>query len=116
MATQRIVTGAHYGLRDWLAQRVTALVLLVYTLLLLVALAIGPPLEYGVWAGLFASTWMKVSTLVAMLALIYHTWVGMRDIYMDYLKQAAVRLLAQAATIVVLIGYAFWAVVILWRV
>jgi succinate dehydrogenase / fumarate reductase membrane anchor subunit len=116
MTTPRIVVGAHYGLRDWLAQRVTAVVLLVYTVVLLGAVLLADELTYGTWAGLFASVWMKVATLLAVLALIWHAWVGVRDIYMDYVKPTGVRLLLQVGTVVALIGYALWAVIILWRV
>jgi succinate dehydrogenase / fumarate reductase membrane anchor subunit len=116
MTTRRIVVGAHYGLRDWLAQRVSAVVLLVYTVVLLGAVLFTPDLGYGTWAGLFASVWMKVATLLAVIALIWHAWVGVRDIYMDYVKPTGVRLVLQVATVVALIGYAIWAVIILWRV
>ncbi len=116
MTTKRIVVGAHYGLRDWLVQRVTAVVMAVYTIVLLLALLFTPELNYGTWAGLFASSWMKVLTLLALIALVWHVWVGVRDIYMDYVKPTAVRLFLQVATIVALVGYACWAVIILWRV
>jgi len=116
MTTRRIVVGAHYGLKDWLAQRITAIVLALYTVVLLVALLFLPELNYGSWAGLFASSWMKVLTLVALIALVWHAWIGVRDIYMDYLKSTAARLFLQVATIVALVGYACWAVIILWRV
>jgi len=33
---KRLVVGAHYGLRDWLAQRATAIVMAVFTIVLLV--------------------------------------------------------------------------------
>ncbi len=116
MATSRIVVGARYGLRDWLAQRVTGVLLLVYTVVLACAIVQAPELDYGSWAGLFVPTWMKVATLVAVLALIWHAWVGVRDIFMDYVKPTMVRLALQVGTIVLLIAYAFWAVIILWRV
>lgn len=116
MTTQRIVVGAHYGLKDWLAQRLTGLIMAVYTLVLLVSLMLVPELNYGTWAGLFASTWMKVLTLLALLSLFWHAWIGVRDIYMDYIKPTAVRLTLQVVTILVLVAYAFWAVIILWRV
>jgi succinate dehydrogenase / fumarate reductase membrane anchor subunit len=116
MTTSRIVVGAHYGLRDWLAQRVTAVVLLAYTLLLLGAVVFTAELDYGTWAGLFSSAWMKVATLLAVISLIWHAWVGVRDIYMDYVKPTGVRLVLQVATVLALVGYAFWAVIILWRV
>jgi succinate dehydrogenase / fumarate reductase membrane anchor subunit len=116
MTTRRIVTGAHYGLRDWLAQRVTAVVLLVYTVVLLGAIMLTPELSYGVWADMFSQSWLKVATLLAIVALSWHAWVGVRDIYMDYIKPTGVRLFLQVATVLALVGYACWAVIILWRV
>jgi len=116
MAQQRIVVGAHYGLKDWLAQRITAVVMAVYTVVLLVSLMFVPELNYGTWAGLFASPWMKVLTLLALAALMWHAWIGVRDIFMDYIKPTGVRLFLQVASIVALAGYAWWAVIILWRV
>ena len=35
---------------------------------------------------------MKVLTFVTVIALLYHVWVGMRDIWMDYVKPVGVRL------------------------
>ncbi|MGE3927747.1 MAG: succinate dehydrogenase, hydrophobic membrane anchor protein [Lautropia sp.] len=116
MTTKRIVTGAHYGLRDWLGQRVTAVILTVYSLYLLFTVLTVPRLEFRTWAGLFLSPFMKVATLLAMLALIYHAWVGIRDVYMDYIRPTMIRLLLEVLTILLLIGYACWTAVILWRV
>ncbi len=116
MTTQRIVVGAHYGLRDWLAQRITAIILALYSVVLLVAVLMLPDRSYGAWASLFAGGFMKVLTLLAILALIYHAWIGVRDIFMDYIKPVWLRLTLEVATIVVLIGYAMWTVMILWSV
>lgn len=116
MTTKRIVVGAHYGLKDWLAQRITAIVMAVYTVVLLVALMVQPELSYGTWAGLFASSWMKVLTLLALVSLFWHAWIGVRDIFMDYVKPTWVRLLLQVCTVVLLVAYALWAVIILWSV
>lgn len=116
MTTRRIVVGAHYGLKDWLVQRVSAVVIAAYTLVLLLALLFTPELGYAAWAGLFASLWMKVLTLLALIALAWHAWIGVRDIFMDYVRSTALRLVLQVATIVALVAYALWAVIILWRV
>lgn len=116
MTTKRIVVGAHYGLKDWLAQRITAIVIAIYTVVLLVSLLSMSELNYGTWAGLFASRWMKVLTLLALLSVMWHAWIGVRDIFMDYVKPTWLRLLLQAATIVVLFAYAWWALIILWSV
>lgn len=116
MTTQRIVTGAHYGMRDWLAQRITGVVIALYAVYLFFAICTLPEATYQNWTMLFAGPFTKVATLLAMLALIYHAWVGIRDLYMDYLKCTALRLLLQVLTILALAGYAFWAVTILWSI
>jgi succinate dehydrogenase / fumarate reductase membrane anchor subunit len=58
---------------------------------------------------------MKVITFTVILALIYHVWIGMRDIWMDYIKPVGLRLSLQVFSIVWLVGCAGWAIQILWR-
>jgi succinate dehydrogenase / fumarate reductase membrane anchor subunit len=119
MATQhgskRLVVGAHYGMRDWLVQRVTAALMALYTLVLLVQLLLPGPLDYYRWAGIHAAQWMKVLTFVVIVSLIWHAWVGVRDILMDYVKPVGTRLVLQVATLAWLVGCAGWAVQVLWR-
>ena len=114
--SRRVVVGAHYGMRDWLSQRVTACLMALFTVLLLAQVLFSSgPLGYDAWAGIFASQWMKVLTFVVLLSLGWHAWVGMRDIWMDYVKPAAIRLVLQVFTIVWLVGCMGWAVQVLWR-
>ena len=113
--SKRVVVGAHYGLRDWLVQRVTAVLMGLFTAVLLVQLLMPGALGYERWAGIFAAQWMKVLTFVVIVALAWHVWVGMRDIWMDYIKPVGVRLGLQVFTIVWLVGCAGWAVQVLWR-
>ena len=89
---KRVVVGAHYGMRDWLAQRLTAVVMVAYSLVLAVALVRGEPITYAVWRELFAQGWMRVATLVFAVSLVWHAWVGTRDILMDYIKPDGLRL------------------------
>lgn len=112
---KRLVVGAHYGLKDWLAQRVTAIVMALYTVILLVAFLTANNFSYEGWAGLFAQQWFKIATFVTFIALYYHVWVGMRDIWMDYVKPVPLRLSLQVATVLWLIGCAGWTAQILWR-
>jgi succinate dehydrogenase / fumarate reductase membrane anchor subunit len=115
--SKRIVVGAHYGLRDWLAQRVTACLMALFTLVVLVQVDFSKgPISYDKWSGIFSAQWMKVLTFTVILALAYHVWVGMRDIWMDYIKPVSLRLSLQVFTIVWLVGCAGWAVQVLWRV
>jgi succinate dehydrogenase / fumarate reductase, membrane anchor subunit len=116
IGAKRLVVGAHYGFRDWLAQRITAIVMALYTVILLVSFLTASDFGYAGWAGLFARQWFKIATFVTLLTMFYHVWVGMRDIWMDYVKSVIVRLLLQSATILWLIGCAGYAAQILWRV
>lgn len=113
---KRLVVGAHYGLRDWLAQRITAVVIGAYTIVLVAMAMISQEPGYEGWARIFVPTWMKVFTMLALLALIYHAWVGVRDIWMDYVKPVGVRLALQIFTILWLVGCSVWAIDVLWRV
>ena len=115
--SKRIVTGAHYGLRDWLAQRVTAALMALFTLMLLAqVLWVKGPIGYDQWAGIFSAQWMKVLTFTVIIALIWHVWVGMRDIWMDYVTSSvALRLVLQIFTMVWLVGCGGWAIQVLWR-
>jgi len=115
--SRRTVVGAHYGLRDWLSQRVTALVMALFTLIVVAqVLFTRGPIGYDKWAGIFASQWMKVLTFAVIASLLYHVWVGMRDVWMDYIKPLWLRLALQIFTIVWLVGCAGWAIQVLWRV
>jgi succinate dehydrogenase / fumarate reductase membrane anchor subunit len=112
---RRLVVGAHYGTADWLAQRATAILMAAYTLVLLVAFMISGDIGYDSWAGLFARQWFKIFTFVALASMFYHAWVGVRNIWMDYVKPVALRLFLQVATIAWLVGCAGWAAQILWK-
>lgn len=111
----RLVVGAHYGLRDWLAQRFTSLVMAAFTFALAVQLLTAGRLDYYAWAAIFSRQWMKVLTFVVIVSLVWHAWVGVRDIWMDYVQNVGVRLTLQVLTIVWLLGCAGWAIQVLWR-
>jgi len=113
--SKRTVVGAHYGLRDWLSQRVTATLMALFTLALLVQVLWPGEMGYERWAGIFSRQWMKVLTFAVIVALLVHVWVGMRDILMDYVKGVGARLTLQMLTIVWLVGCAGWAIQVLWR-
>ncbi|MCW7538292.1 succinate dehydrogenase, hydrophobic membrane anchor protein [Aquabacterium sp. A7-Y] len=125
--SQRLVVGAHYGARDWLAQRITGLLMALFTLAVIAQVlfpwyrkepdgARGAEIVgYDKWAGIFSQQWMKVLTFAVIVSLAYHAWVGMRDIWMDYVKPVGPKLALHVATIVWLVGCAGWAIQVLWR-
>ncbi len=111
----RVITGAHYGMRDWLAQRITAVIMAVYSLILVVVLLGGKPISYPVWKELFSHGAMRVATLIFALSFAWHAWVGVRDILMDYIKLDGLRLALQVLTLLLIASYAGWTVQVLWR-
>ncbi|HKB55373.1 MAG TPA: succinate dehydrogenase, hydrophobic membrane anchor protein, partial [Ramlibacter sp.] len=59
--------------------------------------------------------WMKVLTFSVIAALLWHVWVGMRDVWMDYVHAVWLRLTLEIFTIVWLVSCAGWAIQVLWR-
>jgi len=111
---KRVVVGAHYGWRDWLVQRVSAVLMALYTALILFLVVWTGGLEYAAWKAIFANGLFRLATFVFMLGLLWHAWVGVRNIAMDYLKPTSVRLTFQVVVIVLLIAYAGWTIQVLW--
>ena len=114
-ATQgKHLVGAHYGVADWLAQRVTAVVMVAYTLLLLGIVLWHGGMDHAAWQALFERQIFRMATFLFMVSLAWHAWVGMRNIAMDYVKPIAIRLTVQGGVISVLIAYLGWTIGLLW--
>ena len=111
----RIVVGAHYGLKDWIIQRATAVIMAVYSVLIAAVLLVVRPSTFEAWHGVFANGVIKFLTFLFLVSLFYHAWIGVRDIWMDYIKPVGLRLTLHVLTIAALVGYTAWAAAILWR-
>ena len=107
--------GAHYGLRDWLLQRLTAVVMALYTIGFIACVIWHAPGTYADWKAIFANLFVRATTVLFFLALLYHAWIGMRDILMDYIHPTGLRLTLQSAVVVALLLYLIWIVSVLWR-
>jgi len=106
--------GAHFGTGNFLVQRFSAVVMALYTIVAVAYLLWRSPASYGQWRALFAGGFFRLATLTAIVALLWHAWIGMRDILIDYLHGFALRLGAQAVVAVVLVFYLAWSVSVLW--
>ena len=109
------------GVADWLVQRISAVILAVYFIGLLAYLVINSDLDYAQWQALFSSTWMRIASLLALISLCAHAWIGMWTVSTDYLTTAmigknanVIRFLFQAACILLIFIYLIWGIQILW--
>lgn len=119
IGTKRLVVGAHYGTRDFIVQRVTAVIMAVYTIVLCLAMVFTSDLNFESWRHFFTFYCIglpmgQILATLAFVSLAWHAWVGVRDIWMDYAKPTGVRLLLQVLTILWLVGSVVYFVKILW--
>jgi succinate dehydrogenase / fumarate reductase, membrane anchor subunit len=118
----RVVTGAHYGIRDWLMQRVTAVLMVTYIIFVVCFVVLHSYFQENTWVGLdhdmwrwlFSGFWMRAISLLFWVSVFYHAWIGVRNIVMDYVKSARVRLVIYVLAVVLLLLYSVWVVQILW--
>jgi succinate dehydrogenase / fumarate reductase membrane anchor subunit len=111
------------GLYDWVIQRLSAVIILLYVLCH-AAIVIGTPeITYSEWRGLFANTTMRIFSLVTLLALCAHAWVGIWTIATDYLttrmlgaKATAIRFIFLMICLCVTVVYLIWGIIIFWSV
>jgi succinate dehydrogenase membrane anchor subunit len=106
--------GAHYGLGDWLLQRLTAIVMLAYTIAFGACVLVHAPSSYADWKAIFAGGFVRVGTMLFFISLLYHAWIGMRDILMDYVHATGLRLALEMAVALALLFYLVWSASILW--
>jgi succinate dehydrogenase / fumarate reductase membrane anchor subunit len=119
IGTKRLVVGAHYGARDFIVQRITAVIMAVYTIILCLGILFTSNLDFAGWRHLFTFRFIglplgQLLASLAFLSLAWHAWIGVRDIWMDYAKPTGVRLLLHVLTILWVVGSVVYFLNILW--
>ena len=102
------------GAYDWMMQRVSSVVLALFVAFMFGVFFFYPEMDYAAWNALFAKTWVRIFTLMALVSLALHSWVGLWTITTDYLKNGIARFLAQALCGAVMFVYFVWGVEVLW--
>ena len=108
------MASAHHGMRDWLLQRGTAVVMALYLLMLTILLMTSRPINHEIWQRLLHQPWMKIATLLFLYSLFLHAWLGVKNVLTDYTRPGLLRLGLQGLVVAVLLSYAAWTVRILW--
>jgi len=110
----KIFSKGYAGLRNWLMQRLTAVIMALYSVALAVMLISQQPTRFEQWQAMFSPLWMRVATLLFLFSLFIHAWLGVRDIFKDYVPNLKVRALLQSLLVLALIAYSVWSVNIVW--
>lgn len=112
---KRIMVGAHYGLRDWVVQRVTAVYMALFAVFFALKACTVPSLDYENWTALFSGGFIRFTTFLFFMAVFYHAWIGIRDVIMDYVQCTVAKVTLYSIVIFLLVGYAGWTALVLWR-
>lgn len=104
------------GMRAWLMQRLTGLVMAIYSTLLFVRILMLKPESYEVWLNFFQPWWWRLASLLFWISLSIHAWLGVRDVVTDYVPNASVRTVLLKLLVVMLWGYLAWAACLLWQI
>lgn len=109
------------GSRDWYLQRVSAVVLALYTVVMFAWLLCHSGFDYAAWTGFMLTTPMKIFSLLAVFSLVAHAWIGMWQVFTDYVttrqmgpSASGLRLVLTSAVIIAVIVYAIWTIQIFW--
>lgn len=114
---RRNLTGANYGIVSWLQQRITAVIMLVFVLAFMVfifALALNVNSSITSWQAIFSCTLTKILIQIFVIALVLHAWVGIRDLWMDYIQYNAIKLTLHTLTILWLVGSLLYSIKVIW--
>lgn len=104
------------GVHDFILVRATAIVITLYIIYMIGFFALNGELTYEIWSGFFSSTFTKVFTLLTLVSILIHTWIGMWQVLTDYVKPLAIRLFLQLAIVVALAVYVIYGFVVVWGV
>ena len=119
----QLLTNQYPGMRLWLSQRLTALVMAAYIVLLLILLLIMQPFahvtwqeNYAAWIEFVSPVWFRLATLLFFMCLFMHAWLGVADVLKDYVFNKTLRAYMQITVDLLLVFYLFWLSFILWNV
>ncbi len=117
MKVKNILSLTNSGLKDWLWQRISAVVLLAYAVYVCWFWQFTHlHSSQAIWRSMLHPMWMKCFSIIALVALLLHAWVGLWVVFTDYVKAKWLRVVLQSGVIFLLLGYIAWGLFILSKV
>ena len=91
------------GFWDWVLQRVSALVILSYSIFMAAFFWTHSGLDYATWMSLCSNFWFKLGTFLTFLFIVIHAWIGLWMVVGDYIH---CKFLAKTINIALILSYA----------
>jgi len=104
------------GLRDWAIQRVTAIYMAIYIIGAVVCFALYMPIQYQMWQACFHTLWVQVASIIFLICLLWHAWIGVWTVLTDYVKVPVLLIVLELIIILALIVFLLWGIQILWHI
>jgi len=96
------------GMHAWLIQRFSGIYIGIFSLILIVTLWQAAPQNYQQWSSLFSGAWLQLGTSLFVVALLFHAWIGLRDVIIDYIHPVWIKMLVMTGVILMLVASGFW--------
>ena len=113
MNAPRSIGSARAGLGEWDIQRITSIYLAGFTIYLVLRLWLDPLPGYVAWRSWFAQGPVRLAWGLFIASLLVHAWIGLRSVFMDYLRPATLRFVASLLAGLSLLALGLWAAQIL---
>ena len=99
---------ARSGLGEWLLQRLTAVYMAGFGVLALISLLLSSRPDYAHWQAWLSGSGVRILLALFFISALLHAWIGLRSVYMDYLKPTWLRASALSLTLLALLAQAVW--------
>lgn len=109
-----LLTSRYPGMRWWLSQRLTALLMTIYLVSLIMVYLFVQPQDFDEWHAFVAHWLFRFGTFVFFICLSMHAWLGVRDVLRDYVFNKTLRAYMQFVVDIALILELIWLTSILW--
>lgn len=96
------------GLRPWVIQRVTAVYIVLFILYAAYSYFSTEVITYTAWRTWLYSPFNTTVVGLFVIALLFHAWIGMRDVTLDYVHNIMLRIFVLAVVMGVLLGSGLW--------
>ncbi|MFP3019607.1 MAG: succinate dehydrogenase, hydrophobic membrane anchor protein [Arsenophonus sp.] len=110
-----VLTLGRTGTQDWLLLRGSAIIIALYVFYI-ISFILTRDLNYIVWWTFFSFPITKIFTILTLISILIHTWIGLWQVLTDYIKSITLRLLLELFFIIVLMTYLIYGIIVLWRV